>query len=408
MKIKFEFKANQKQALEFILQNKKSGLFLSTGCGKTLISLLYLQILDKPALIIVPASLKNVWLQENQKFNLNLLISTDYRNPAKIVIVSYDWVKSYPEILKEYEIVILDEVHAIADVETIRYKQLNEYIKSRDRIVLLSGYPVENRLSEIFVVSLITNVLGKNWFQFLYRYFTVIKKNNRIIKTIPKIGSIDKIINLIKSYVFVADKEKFFDVSIKKETVIVRFNLSDYQKNIINNLIEFKYYRDDRIHINCKNDLVVFQKILQIISGFVYEIDDNRELNPKFFDENPKFKLLQSIIVNKSNFLLWYLYNAEREILQKFNKICRLSKLQTDSRGLNLQHYKFAVYFSLPLSGGQFLQSLDRLYRIGRIEDVLSVVLLPNGEFGNKLFKMTSDKHKLTKKFINDLLNTKI
>ena len=82
--------------------------------------------------------------------------------------------------------------------------------------------------------------------------------------------------------------------------------------------------------------------------------------------------------------------------------------MQTDSRGLNLQHYKFAMYYSLPLSGGQFLQSVDRLHRIGRIENVISIVLLPNGDFGNKLFRMTSDKHKLTNKFIKDLLNTNL
>ena len=406
--MQFEFKGNQEQALEFILWNKKSGLFMPTGCGKTIISLLYLKILNKPALVIVPASLKKVWLQENLKFNLNLQISADYRNPAQIVLVSYDWIKNYPDILKEYEIIILDEGHSICDVETIRYKQLNENIKSRDRVVLLAGYPVENRLSEIYVVSLITDVLGNNWFQFLYRYFTVIKKNNRIIKTIPKAGSIDKIINLIKPYVFIADKDKFFDIPIKKENIIVRFELSEYQKNMISDLAEFRCYKDDRIHISCKNDLVVFQKLMQIVSGFVYEIDDNKEVNPKFFDENPKLRLLETIIKDKSNFLLWHLYDAEFEILQKFNKICRLSKLQTDSRGLNLQHYKFAMYYSLPLSGGQFLQSVDRLHRIGRIENVISIVLLPNGDFGNKLFRMTSDKHKLTNKFIKDLLNTNL
>lgn len=403
--MKFEFKANQRQALEFILRNKRSGLFMPTGCGKTIVSLLYLQILDRPALIIAPASLKQIWLQENEKFELNLPISIDYKNPAKITVVSYDWIKNYPEILKDFDVIVIDEAHCIANVETVRYQKLLENIKSRDRVILLSGYPVENRLSEIYVVSLISEVLGKNWFSFLYKYFTVIKKRNRIIKTIPKLGSVDKIIEAIRPFVFVADKEKFFDVPIKKEIKIIRYELSDYQKDIINSLCEHLSYKDDKIKISCKNELVTFGKIMQIVSGFIYEIDDFRELNPKHFGENPKLKLLESIIKNRRDFLLWYLFNAEKGILEKYHRYCRLSKLQTDSRGLNLQHYKFAVYYSIPISGGQFLQSVDRLDRIGRVDDVLSIILLPNGEFGNKLFKMTSDKHNLTKRFIRDLLS---
>ena len=377
------------------------------NCGKTIISLLYLKILNKPALVIVPANLKKVWLQENLKFNLDLQISADYRNPAQIVLVSYDWIKNYPDILKEYEVIILDEGHSICDVETIRYKQLNENIKSRDRVVLLAGYPVENRLSEIYVVSLITDVLGKNWFQFLYRYFTVIKKNNRIIKTIPKAGSIDKIINLIKSYVFIADKDKFFDIPIKKENIIVRFNLSEYQKNIISNLVEFRCYKDDKISINCKNELVVFGAIMQIISGFIYERDD-KEINPKFFDENPKLELLKSIIKDKNNFLLWFWFDAGYEMLNRYKHQCRLSKIQTDCRGFNLTTYNFAVWFDVPISGGMFLQGIDRIYRIGRTKDVISVVLIPEGTFGDGLLRMLNRKHKLTKKFISELLHARV
>ena len=298
--------------------------------------------------------------------------------------------------------------HYLADVTTIRYKQLSENIKSRDRVVLLSGYPVENRLSEIYVVSLISDVLGKNWFHFLYTYFNVIKKNNRIIKTIPKTGSTQKIIDLIKPYVWVSDKSKFFDEPIKKEVVIVRFELSDYQKSVINSLCESFAYRDELISIHCKNELVVFQKIMQIISGFVYEIDDNKEVNPKFFEDNPKLKLLEKIIKDKRDFLLWCLYDAEETILHKFHNRCRISKLQTDCRGLNLTTYKFAVYFTLPLSGGQFLQSVDRIYRIGRTENVISIVLLPNGEFGNRMAKMANDKHSLTREFIHQLLHCKV
>jgi len=143
-------------------------------------------------------------------------------------------------------------------------------------------------LKEIFVVSLITDVLGYNYKKFLNKFFNVIEKNHRIIKATPKRGAVDEIIQLIKSCVFVSNKDLFFDTPVKKENLVIRYELSDYQKNMINELSENYTYVDDRVTIHCKNDLVVFGKVMQIVSGFVYETNDQKEINPVFFDENPK------------------------------------------------------------------------------------------------------------------------
>ena len=89
-------------------------------------------------------------------------------------------------------------------------------------------------------------------------------------------------------------------------------------------------------------------------------------------------------------------------------KLNRDMSFQTDSRGLNLQTYDFAIYFSVPLSGGMFNQSQDRIHRMGRERNVISVVLVPNGEFGDKLLKLLDRKQRLTKRFITSLLNTRV
>ena len=402
-----ELRPYQKDALRFILNRKKSGLFLSTGLGKTLVSLLYLKILDVPAMVVVEASKKNLWLNENDKFEIGLHMSTSYNSPAKILIVSYDWLKENANILTEYDVVVLDESMKMAGTETQRYAKMFELLSTRERLVLLSGYPVENHLQEIYgQVSLITDVLGKNYYHFLHRYFRVIRRNNRIIKAEPKVGSFVQIINAIKPFVFLADKSK--EVTVKNEIVTYRYELSDYQKDIIQDLRDGGRYVDDNVTIECPNVMAVYMKVMQIISGFVYQEDDTKELCPYFFKDNPKLQALDSIIKDKRNFLLWYLYNAEGNMLSKYQNYCRLSKLSTDARGLNLQSYDFAVYFTLPLSGGQFLQSVDRLYRIGRVKDVLSIVLLPKGEFGDRLAGMMNRKQKLTSVFIKSLMNTSI
>lgn len=139
---------------------------------------------------------------------------------------------------------------------------------------------------------------------------------------------------------------------------------------------------------------------MQIVS-----VNDRRVL---LLNNNPKLELLNKLTAGKENFLIWHLFDVEKFILEKYEGIAKLCKLQTDSRGLNLQAYKFAVYYTIPLSGGQYMQSIDRIYRHGRTTNVLSVVLLPNGEVGDWLSKMLDRKQKLTNKFIERLFQCKM
>jgi len=405
-----ELKPYQERAVKFALDKHQCALLMPTGTGKTVVSLTYLKILNEKAVIVAPASIirQNVWQNENEKFKLNVDITTDLRQPGKVFLTSYDWIKNNEEVLEDYSIIVLDEAHCISDTETIRYRNLSKIVKSIDRVVLLAGYPVENKLNEIFVLSLITDVLGKNYYHFLYKFFNVIRYSGRIMKTTPKHGSFEKIVSLIKDFVFIVDKSEAVPNTVKKETIVVRYELTDYQKNIINSIADFGEYSDDKINVRCKNTLVAFGKLMQVVSGFIYNVNDNKELYPIYLDgDNPKLRALDKVIGGHDNFLLWYWFDAEQAFLESYKERCRLSKIQTDSRGLNLQQYNFAIYFSVPLSGGMFMQSQDRIHRMGRTRDVVSIVLVPEGEFGTKLLGMLDRKAKLTKKFISELLRTR-
>jgi SNF2 family DNA or RNA helicase len=418
----YKLEPYQKEAVKFALNRHKSALLLPTGAGKTICSLLYLKVLDKPAVIIAPAPIinKRVWQEENAKFGVGVDITTDCRTYGKVLLVSYDWVKNNVEALADYQVIVLDEAHCIADTETERYKNLSEVIKAKERVLLLAGYPVENKMNEIYMLSLITDALGSNYFSFLYRHFTVIKHHNHIIRTIPKKGSFEQILEKIKDVVYIVDKEKVVPKSVKKETLILRYKLSDYQRGMINALQEFGEYQDERVHIVVKNQLAAYSKIMQIVDNFVYVpdttktskiIDEDEKIPvfPVYFDDpNPKVEALRGALKGKSNYLLWFMFDTGYEMLSDFSGNGRLCKMQTDSRGLNLQAYDFAIWFDVPLSGGMFLQGVDRLHRMGRTKDVISVVLIPEGEFGTRLLQMLDGKQKLTKKFIKGLLSVKV
>jgi hypothetical protein len=399
---------SQGPALEFLRKTLKAALFMATGTGKTLVTLLRLKELNKPSLIVVEASKKHIWIDENKKFEIGLNISIDWRAPGQFCVISYDWLKENAEFMDDFEVIVFDEAHCISDPNTLRYKNLIEKIQAKQYVILLSGYPVENHLQEIFVISLISNVLGNNYYHFLNKFFYVVRRGGHIVFVKPKPDSFDRIINLIKDIAFAVDKSNVMPKGIKKETIITRFKLSDEQRDIILSLFQGGEYQSDGINIHCKNGLVAYQKAIQLISGFVYNVNDKEELYPIPLKSNPKLELAQKLLKDKENFLLWYLFDYEQVMLNQFKNQARLCRLQTDSRGLNLQSYKFSVYFTLPLSGGQFLQGVDRLYRYGRTTDVLSVILLPEGEFGDRLAEMVNRKQRLTDKFLSSLLRCKV
>ena len=416
-----ELKPHQKEGLKYILEHKRSGLYLATGGGKSLTSLVYLKILDCPAMVIVPGYLKKVWYEENEKFGLGLDLKFDYNQRGKIFVVSYDWLKNYPEIIDEYDTVVLDEVLSVSNTNTVRFKQLAKRLRQKDRLVILAGYPTENNLIEVYVASLITDELGSDYYQFLYRYFDVIRKGNRIVRCTPKKGAFAKIMAILRKYVFLVDKQTILP-NIRHDILVVRYELSDYQIDMLERLRGSGYYLDNDVELRCESPLVLIQKAMQIISGFVYvnEPDDVNPFHvelgivdkkvkskpiPVFFKDNPKLDKAKEIVRDKMNYLSWYFYDAEESMVSSFTHYTsRMCKLQ-HCRGLNLQSYDFSLYYSVPLSGGMFLQSADRLYRLGRDRDVISVLLLPHGEFGAWLYNLVQRKQKLTKRVINSLLN---
>lgn len=425
----------QGPALEFLKCRPRAALFAATGAGKTLISLLHIKRLNKRTLVVCEATKKHIWTEDNVKFGIDLNISTDWHTDAPVNMVSYDWLKENAEYLDDFEVVIFDEAHCIAEPTTLRYRNLFEKVKSKQHVILLAGYPVENHLQEIFVVSLITDVLGRsydkfltehsdedsktraksldNWMTsnyqcFLNRYFHIIRKNGRIVRIWPKPDAMDNIIWAIRDIAFVVKKSEVMPAGIKNETVITRFELSDEQKGIIQDIFQDGEYRGQPVDIRCKNTLVAYSKSMQLMSGFVYNTVGEEEIYPVPLLNNPKLDLLDKLVAGKENFLIWYLFDYEYKQLKKYEGVAKLCKLQTDSRGLNLQSYKFAIYYTIPLSGGQYMQSIDRVYRYGRTADVLSVVLLPKGEVGDWLSKMLNRKQKLTKKFIDRLFECKV
>lgn len=140
--------------------NGRAILADEVGLGKTIEAGLVLKEymirgLVRKALILVPASLVNQWVNElNSKF---LIPTVAFRknhswNQNAVIVSSLDTAKRSPhreEILKnEYDFVLIDEAHKLKNHKTINY----EFVRAINKkyCLLLTATPIQNNLMEIF------------------------------------------------------------------------------------------------------------------------------------------------------------------------------------------------------------------------------------------------------------------
>ncbi|WP_067728066.1 DEAD/DEAH box helicase [Oceanobacillus damuensis] len=146
------------QAIETM--NGRAILADEVGLGKTIEAGLILKEymirgLVKNALILVPASLVNQWVNElNEKFYIPAVAyrkSYSWKDNS-VIVSSLDTAKRSPnreEILEmEYDFILIDEAHKLKNHKTKNYQFARELKKKY--CLLLTATPVQNRLIEIF------------------------------------------------------------------------------------------------------------------------------------------------------------------------------------------------------------------------------------------------------------------
>ncbi|MCF3941756.1 DEAD/DEAH box helicase [Oceanobacillus alkalisoli] len=148
-------------ALETIEKmNGRAILADEVGLGKTIEAGLILKEymlrgLVKNALILVPASLVNQWVNElNTKFYIPAVHHRKHHNweGNTILVSSLDTAKRTPHqeviLANEYDLVLIDEAHKLKNDQTKNYQFVRQIKKKY--CLLLTATPIQNDLMEIF------------------------------------------------------------------------------------------------------------------------------------------------------------------------------------------------------------------------------------------------------------------
>src|SRR5699024_10909936 len=157
-----DFMKHQILAAKTVIQEMNGRAILAdeVGLGKTIEAGLILKEymirgLVKKALILVPASLTNQWINELQnKFHIPVVHyrkNYDWSN-YPLLIASLDLAKrkEHREKITEidFDLVIIDEAHRLKNDQTINYKFVQALKKKY--CLLLTATPIQNNLMEIF------------------------------------------------------------------------------------------------------------------------------------------------------------------------------------------------------------------------------------------------------------------
>lgn len=149
----------QREGAKFLALRQNALLADDMGCGKTIQVLAALP--DEPRVLVVcPAVVRSVWLQEVARFRPDLRMRTIQERkqadamlpePGEVVAISYDLL---PESAVDLTGIVLvaDEAHALKGNKSLRTKRFRRLSDTASRVWILTATPLANRPEELFSV----------------------------------------------------------------------------------------------------------------------------------------------------------------------------------------------------------------------------------------------------------------
>jgi SWI/SNF-related matrix-associated actin-dependent regulator 1 of chromatin subfamily A len=153
------------------------------GLGKTVMALAFLQDNPKalPAVVVCPASLKDVWSNECKRWTTLTPEILSGRTPWVpraaerrdcLTIINYDILDAWQETLNRFtHTVILDECHYIKSSSARRTKATKAFCKDKPHVIALSGTPIVNRPVEFYTtLNILAPTQFNHYWDFVQRY----------------------------------------------------------------------------------------------------------------------------------------------------------------------------------------------------------------------------------------------
>ena len=423
------------------------------GTGKTLSAIeLFLQHNKFPVLVVCPKSIMHeVWEKEINKVNLGLsdqvipacmptgtqkikeLLKSIYsaNHNRFIIIINYDSVVACIRelMLFEWGVVILDESTRIKNPKAQRSKAILQLRERATHTHIMTGTLAPNGLIDAYnqIRFVAPEVVGSSFYAFRYHYYTQNPFNEYQWDLKP--GSAERFNRLIAPISIQHKKRDCVDLPPLVEEVRV-FDLSPPVKKAYKSMREEALAVIRDMEENQEKVLVApfkiteIMKCRQICSGFaiftqeetitqihpnskMYElielIEDIGQKTIVFchFRESMR-QVYASLKESNINALVYDDEKKRKEVLNLFEKEDKWKVLIANpasaGHGLNLQFCSNIIYYELDFNLENYLQSMDRINRIGQKNKMTIYYLLASGTIERQIYNKLKNKENLNKK----------
>lgn len=156
----------QKEGLKELVRLQGRALLADEmGLGKTIQAIAYMALNpeQRPAVVVVPASLKLNWEREISKWapteKVQVVFGCGKDLTGDIVVINYDILAKYTDAIRKLapELIIMDECHYTKNLKAKRTKAVRDICKGVKYVIALSGTPIVNRPIEFYnILSLLS------------------------------------------------------------------------------------------------------------------------------------------------------------------------------------------------------------------------------------------------------------
>lgn len=429
---------HQLEAAETVIErmNGKAILADEVGLGKTIQAGLILKEylirgLVKKALILVPASLVNQWIEElHQKFHIPAFAykknyDLDYYN---IVVMSMDTAKRNPHkeniYAQNYDLIIIDEAHKLKNHKTLSYSFVQNLKKKF--CLLLTATPIQNHIFEMFyLISLLKpGHLGsydtfKSAFsaskhdvaheQFLKelvnqvmvrnrRHDTGIEWTERNVQTIPidftaaekevytLISNLKDISPLFSNAfsMITLQREMCSSKEATRNTLVKMLQMCTNEKEVLHIKHVIQRLNQLEVHSKAEKALEIITEANDKVIVFTEYRATQNFLRDYFYEKGIGSVIFNGKLSKSSRDWIKQLFKGQAQVL---------IATESGSEGINLQFCHHVINYDLPWNPMKLEQRIGRVHRLGQTHDV---------HIYNLAVKNTVEDH------ILDLLNVKI
>ena len=377
-------------------------LFVTEHCILTHNTIQAIKIMQRtkyfPVVICCPAFLKYNWVSELKKFapEINYYVCSGQtpKLPKKIFdvyIINYDvlkfWVQKFLSI--NIQFLVFDESHFVKNKSAQRTKAALKLSQRVERVLLMTGTPIENRPVEIFFqIALINPGIFPNWLKFAKRYNSC--RRTMFGWQMGKARHTKELNEILTNTCMIRRRKE--DVltelpPIVRQVIPLEIDNRQEYDEAQNDIIDWIAHNTDlniqkakRVEAQIRLDKLKYISAMGKLEQIVQWIDNESE-NQKLVVFCYHKKILKALNERLKNHIL-FSSDIETEQRQRLvesfqndpTKRVFLTTLRVGGTGLTLTASHTTVFVQLEWNPGLHNQAEDRVHRIGQTADSVNAV----------------------------------